>query len=124
MARLGAPGTASCMSHQTMPGDGEHGGRDAEPRVEIRGADDHERADDHDDEEPKRLRLAAERDSASEDVDGQVHDDPHHVDEVPVDPADLDTVMVFRGEVPSERADRHEEQDREADEDVGAVQAR
>ena len=61
--------------------------------------------------------------SASEDVDGRVDDDPHHVDEVPVDPADLDAVMVLRGEVPAEGADRHEEQDRQADEDVRAVQA-
>src|ERR1700710_393128 len=59
-----------------------------------------------------------------EDVDRQVHDDPHHVDEMPVDPAELDAVMMLGGEVPPEGADRHEQEDREADEDVGAVQAR
>src|SRR5262245_7455586 len=60
----------------------------------------------------------------SEDVDRQVDDDPHDVDEVPVDPADLDAVVVLRREVPPEGPDRHEQEDREADEDVCAVQAR
>src|SRR3954467_3741964 len=59
----------------------------------------------------------------SEDVDRREHDDPHHVDEMPVDPADLDAVVVLGGEVPAEGADRHEQEDREADEDVGSVQA-
>src|SRR5205809_7916714 len=60
----------------------------------------------------------------SEDVDRREDDDPHHVDEVPVDPADLDAVMMLGGEVPAEGADRHEGQDREADEHMAAVQAR
>ena len=33
---------------------------------------------------------------ASQDVDRDVDDDPHHVDEVPVDPAHLDPVVVLR----------------------------
>src|SRR5436190_17281991 len=61
---------------------------------------------------------------ALQDVDGHVDDDPHHVDEVPVDPADLDAVVVVGREVPAERTDRHEQQDREADEHVRAVQSR
>src|SRR4051812_38207771 len=60
----------------------------------------------------------------SDDVDGKEHEDPHHVDEVPVDPADLDSVVMVGREVPAEGADRHEEQDCEPDEDVAAVQAR
>src|SRR5215472_1299578 len=59
----------------------------------------------------------------SEDVDRREDDDPHHVDEVPVDPADLDAVMVLGREVPSEGADRHEGEDRQPDEDVAAVEA-
>src|SRR3954447_6927184 len=59
----------------------------------------------------------------SEEGDRRVHDDPHYVDEVPVDPADLDAVVVLGREVPAEGADGHEEQDREADEDVRAVEA-
>src|SRR5438132_9466780 len=69
------------------------------------------------------LRISGHLTRSSEDVDRREDDDPHHVDEVPVDPADLDAVMVLRGEVPAEGADRHEEQDREADEHVAAVQA-
>src|SRR5947208_12284163 len=60
----------------------------------------------------------------SEDVDRREDDDPHYVDEVPVDPADLDAVVVLGGEMSAEGANRHEEQDRQADEDVRAVQAR
>src|SRR3954465_7554242 len=58
----------------------------------------------------------------SEGVDRRVHDDPHHVDEVPVDPADLDAVVVLGREVAAEGADRHEEQERTADEDVRPVE--
>src|SRR6266702_7196459 len=65
--------------------------------------------------------LASER---SHQVDGGVDHDPHYVHEVPIDPADLDAVMVLRGKVAAEGPDRHEEQDREADEDVRAMQAR
>src|SRR4051794_35238280 len=60
----------------------------------------------------------------SDDVDGDVHDDPHHVDEVPVDAGQLDTVVVLGREVPAEGADRREEQQHQPDEDVHAVQAR
>src|SRR5436853_7898637 len=59
----------------------------------------------------------------SEDVDRRENDDPHDVDEMPVDPADLDAVMVLGGEVAAEGADRHEQEDREPDKDVGAVEA-
>src|SRR4051794_4531685 len=40
-----------------------------------------------------RRRFAA----ASEDVDGHVDDDPHHVDEMPVDPWYLDAEVVLGG---------------------------
>src|SRR6266550_3375221 len=59
----------------------------------------------------------------SEEVHGRVDHDPHYVHEVPVDPSDLDTVMVLRGEMAAEGADRHEQQDRETHENVRAVQA-
>src|SRR5258708_1053813 len=39
----------------------------------------------------------------SEDVHRDVDDDPHHVDEVPVDPAHLDSVMMLGTEVPPKR---------------------
>jgi hypothetical protein len=32
---------------------------------------------------------------ASDQVDGRVDDDPHHVDEVPVDPGQLDPVVML-----------------------------
>jgi hypothetical protein len=60
---------------------------------------------------------------ASDQIDGRVHDNPHYVDEVPIDPADLDSVVVLRREMAPEGADRHEEQDGQADEDVGSVEA-
>src|SRR5437667_178204 len=60
---------------------------------------------------------------ASEQVDGRVDHDPHYVDEVPVDPADLDAVVVLGGEMPAEGADGHEQQNRQPDEDVRAVEA-
>src|SRR5439155_22139799 len=41
-----------------------------------------------------------------EDVDGRVHDDPHDVHEVPVDPRDLDAVVGARGVVASESTER------------------
>src|SRR5262245_7712737 len=68
------------------------------------------------------LRISAPYPSL-EDVDRRENDDPHHVDEVPVDPADLDAVMVLGGEMPAEGADRHEQEDREPDEDVATVEA-
>src|SRR4051812_32342155 len=60
---------------------------------------------------------------ASDDVDGCVDDDPHHVDEVPVDPGDLDAVVVVRGVVAAEGTDGGEGEQRQADEDVRAVEA-
>src|SRR5215203_1112531 len=69
--------------------------------------------------------LSGLRTGASlKEVDGRVDDDPHHVDEVPVDPCQLDAVMVVRQEMPTKGANRHEEEDRQADEHVRAVQAR
>src|SRR5919202_4732726 len=59
----------------------------------------------------------------SDDVDRRVDHDPHYVHEVPVDPSDLDAVVVLGREMAAEGADRHEEQDRQADEDVRAVEA-
>ena len=54
-------------------------------------------------------------------------DDPHHVDEeVPVDPADLDAVVVLGGEVATEGADRHRRLRivEQADKHVAAVKNR
>src|SRR5438067_1284960 len=59
----------------------------------------------------------------SEDVDRHVDDDPHDVHEMPVDASDLDPVVVLGGEVASEGANGHEEQDAQSDEDMGPVQA-
>src|SRR4029079_1559065 len=59
-----------------------------------------------------------------EDVDRDVHHNPHYVDEVPIDSSDFDAVMVLGAEVPAEGADGHDQEDREADEDVQAVKAR
>ena len=52
-------------------------------------------------DEPERICFAPERipHALLEEVDGHVHDDPHHVDEVPVDAADLDAVVVLGREV-------------------------
>ena len=78
---------------------------------------------------PERRRLGPERVAEAaeephlEEVDRRVHEDPHHVDEVPVDPGHLDAAVLLRGEVPPEGADRREQQQRQADEDVRAVQA-
>ena len=61
----------------------------------------------------------------AEDVDGGEDDEPHDVDEVPVDPGHLDAEMVLGvgPEVAAEGADRGEAEEHETDEDVGAVQA-
>src|SRR5262249_27470333 len=59
----------------------------------------------------------------SEDVDRRVDDDPHDVDEVPVDPGHLDAVVVLGREVPAERPDHDRQQQAQANEDVRAVQA-
>src|SRR3954469_5648564 len=59
-----------------------------------------------------------------QDVHGQVHDDPHDVDEVPVDPRYLDAAVGVRREVAAEGADHDHQEKRESDEDVRAVEAR
>ena len=41
------------------------------------------------------LGKAAPATAAQDRIDGGVHDEPHDVDEVPVDPRDLDAVMVL-----------------------------
>src|SRR6478735_10277555 len=64
------------------------------------------------------------RDPYSDDVDREVDDDPHYVDEVPVDPGQLDAVVVLGGVVPAEGADDRHQQDGETDEHVRAVQSR
>src|SRR5215213_7878151 len=60
-----------------------------------------------------------------EDVDRREDDDPHHVDEVPVDARHLDTEVVLRlrPEVSAPGADVGEAEQHESYEDVGAVQA-
>src|SRR5438034_7412486 len=62
--------------------------------------------------------------TASDDVHGRIHDDPHYVDEVPVDPRDLDAVVVRRGVVTAERAGRRKGEQGQPDEDVCAVEPR
>src|SRR5262245_35332469 len=57
-----------------------------------------------------------------EDVDRRVDHDPHYVDEVPVDPGNLDPVVGFRRVVTAVGADRGREQQRQPDEDVRPVQ--
>src|SRR6478735_11995619 len=63
------------------------------------------------------------RDPYSDDVDGEVDDDPHYVDEVPVDPGQLDAVVVLGRVVPAERPDGREQEQGQADEDMCAVQS-
>ena len=71
------------------------------------------------------FNACADSSGRSEDVDGHVDDDPHDVDEVPVDARHLDAEVVLRlgAEVAAEGADRREAEQHQADEDVGAVQA-
>src|SRR6476659_5334290 len=61
-----------------------------------------------------------------EDVHSQENDDPHDVDEVPVDARHLDAEVVLGlgPEMAAEGADRGEAEQHQADEDVGAVQSR
>src|SRR5918998_5013025 len=56
-------------------------------------------------------------------VDGHVDDDPHDVDEVPVEAGDLDAEVVVRlwAEVAADRADEGEEEQVQPDEDVHPV---
>ena len=60
----------------------------------------------------------------SQDVHRRVDHDPHDVDEVPVDPRNLDAAVMLGREVAPESADGHERQQGQADEDVRSVQAR
>src|SRR5688572_9987847 len=60
---------------------------------------------------------------ALEDVDTRVDEDPHHVDEVPVDARHLDAAVLLSREVAAEGPGGRERQQRQADEDVGAVEA-
>ena len=79
----------------------------------TRRDDDQREVDDRQPDEPESLRLGAERVPhygnlpSLQDVDRDVHHDPHYVDEVPVDPADLDAVMVLGAEMAPEGAYRH-----------------
>ena len=90
-----------------------------------RTSDDDGRDDHHADQEAEGRVLRAQRvthEERLEDVDRRVDDDPHHVDEVPVDPRHLHAAVLLLGEVPAEGADRREQQQGQADEDVGTVQ--
>ena len=102
-------------------GEEPEGGRD--PR---RDDDERERAD-RDQQEPESRILAPERAlhrrTSSEKVDRRVHDDPHHVDEVPVDAGKLDAVVVLGRVVAAEAADDHHQQQAQPDGDVRPVQA-
>src|SRR5204863_1870224 len=60
-----------------------------------------------------------------ENVNRRINDDPHDVDEVPVNARHLDAEMVLRlgAEMAAKGADRGEAEQHQADEDEGAVQA-
>src|SRR5215831_7727746 len=70
------------------------------------------------------LRNGLSIGSCLEEIDRRVHDDPHYVDEVPVDSGKLDAVVVLRRVVTAEAADRHHEEEAQADRHVRPVQPR
>ena len=84
----------------------------------IARPDEHEDHDHHHDgndvdERPEGLLLGAQRVAArSEDVDRRVDDDPHHVDEVPVDARHLDAAVLLGRVVAAEGA--HDDHQRAA----------
>src|SRR5207344_2105006 len=95
--------------------DGDRRGGEAEERQEAehgrgprRQHDERERAY-RDQQEPESRSLAPKRalhvTPSSDQVDHRVHDDPHYVDEVPVDPGKLDPVVVLWRVVAAEAAD-------------------
>src|SRR4029453_2635527 len=59
-----------------------------------------------------------------EDVHRRVHDNPHYVDEVPVDPRNLHAAVLRGREMASEGANRREREDRQPHDHVSAVQPR
>src|SRR4029079_11758150 len=82
---------------------------DAEPGVDDRGDDDQGEVTDRQEQEPERVGFAAKRiphvllfSPLLEDVNRGVDDDPHDVDEMPVDTAQLDAVVLRRREVAAE----------------------
>src|SRR3954469_8453005 len=79
---------------------------EAEPRVDDRADDDQSEVADRQQKESERVGFAAKRIPhvpvfwpLLEDVTRGVDDDPHDIDEVPVDAAQLDAVMLRRAEV-------------------------
>src|SRR3712207_3794587 len=58
-------------------------------------------------------------------VDRHVDHDPHYVDEVPIDPRNLDAEVVvrLRAEMPTDGADQRVEEQIQPDEDVHPVEA-
>ncbi len=66
----------------------------------------------------RRTPAGAHRRGRLEDVDRRVHDDPHDVDEVPVDAGHLDAAVLLGAEVAAEGPDRHDQQQDQADADV------
>src|SRR5262245_46960365 len=68
------------------------------------------------------LRKGLSTPTSLEEVDRRVHDDPHHVDKMPVDAGALDAVMVLRRVVTPNAPDDDHEQQAEADGDVRTVQ--
>src|SRR5579864_7169378 len=105
------PLTITASSHRP---DNQHDGND-------NGYD-----DDDIDQQPEGVGLAAQRvehePEALEHVHGRVHDDPHDVDEVPIDPRHLHAQVMLRRVMPAEGADRDDRQRAEADEHVRAVE--
>src|SRR3954469_6618703 len=59
----------------------------------------------------------------SKNVNGRINEDPHDVDEVPVDARHFDPPVLLGRVMAPEGADRREQQQGEADEDVGSVKA-
>ena len=96
-----------------------------EPRGDRGGGDDQRDVPDRQQQEADTPRPRCETGYAPWLLRGGrscVHDDPHYVDEVPVDSGDLDAVVVLGSSGRGRPARGHREQ-RQPDEDVGAVQA-
>src|SRR4051794_13041312 len=70
------------------------------------------------------FRINGKLPRSLEDVHRHVHHNPHYVDEVPVDSSELDSVVVLGTEVTAEGAYGHDQEDRQADEDVQPVKPR
>ncbi len=86
---------------------------------------DHGNGTDKPHEHPKRVGFVAqgiEQTTDLQHVHGRVHDDPHDVDEVPVDPGDLHAPVRLGRVVAAKRAGRDKCEEAQPDEHVRAVE--